>query len=1172
MKFSQALGRSVASSTDRVALSGQNIHEIDVLSPEALANVARCTRLQLTSNALSSLSGIDQFPRLEKLAIGYNRLSDIAELLKIPLAVRERLTYLSVEGNPFCRRTDAKSLLFFLFPRLEALDGAAITEAEREDQLVSCSLCPLLVPLVLLLRRREAALGKAVLRAMLKFELQWRLFGNSGIFRAYATGRQGLDVPQWDVEQRRMSRLLFFRGGCVSNRPGDPFVEDFEASLTEGERAHSSTRQAGSSPGSRDRGGTRRQLHGGSGRLAALAQYASCLIEEVLDSCRGLEELQDFSSGGQWGSSGGAGGGLDVEGGGRTGPLGSCTPSAIPLGELEEAREALESALRKELRGIGGSWGEETHPQSGGGPECVYSEGGRGSVLSLAVHQGRHSELNTGGIQSQKSRGEFGSLCFPLVRLCGGAFAFWSREAERVRECEESLGLPRGSLWQPAVDIGTWSVPFACKEAIGALWRVVRDMAGRVRDLEDERRALLRVDIRQFVCSAAAPSSFPARLTFFASSPPQGGPFQRQGQGGVNRDVSSVQTHPSPVPSFRYRDEKRGGASSKSLTRRSERETEKGRPRVRQQQSAKRPVPKQRQRPQSQQSHSQPPHFFSRLRYPTHTHGASKDLPSVSVSPLRPQVNASSPAPQNREAMRIRVTPPPTANFGRPGPASFTAVQRPHPSRTSAKSFPRRPPSANVGTWQRGAASRPSPPVRPLTANSNSKEAASVPRPSVQTVSAPRASIEVKINYPDFIQRRRSAEAHRTRAIAGNGGPAPESLFVPSPRNVPYPDGRLRVHSRRPEGVSGRGASEWAGTRYMPLGREEVSEPPCGMGGPLADTRVEEEEGGMGGDVVKEGGDCEGPDPPHSKNWSSCTRLSGPVVRTLFLATSRLQAHVREMKEKRRRQRNTNCTVDELFHSLPVPLSSLSSETRAPFESRYSSRKTESRQIEPKTSVVVPPSPSPHSLHVCAAVSTHLRVQEEEAPPGPSVSASMPAAVWNHPPPQRTDPSSVKAAALTAAVPPAASEESPNPPRFCPAGQREPPPNAPPLPPRTLKVVFPFRDRTPCPKSPEPPRQELLSTGRGRGNPPAPSPPRVRPHERKETFSLRNGPLPLRQSEDLMAEHTNVSPKHPKPLPTENFPQEPPPSSSSAHHVPKTRSEALEGIQANVTFSPDGWR
>lgn len=94
--------------------------------PSRFLNV---TKLFLSHNKISNLSGIEQFKALTHLSIGYNQIEDFRELNKV--YNKENLKYLAIQGNPLENHPNHKILILEIFPNLEKMDNLTVDRKFR---------------------------------------------------------------------------------------------------------------------------------------------------------------------------------------------------------------------------------------------------------------------------------------------------------------------------------------------------------------------------------------------------------------------------------------------------------------------------------------------------------------------------------------------------------------------------------------------------------------------------------------------------------------------------------------------------------------------------------------------------------------------------------------------------------------------------------------------------------------------------------------------------------------------------------------------------------------------------------------------------------------------------------------------------------------------------------
>ena len=95
-------------------------------------------KLFLSHNDLMSLDGIEQFPELRVLSVQSNRIASLSEV-RVLTAACPHLEVASFEGNPLEGTPNYRKHLLGILPALKMLDGAPVTEREREEARVTVS-------------------------------------------------------------------------------------------------------------------------------------------------------------------------------------------------------------------------------------------------------------------------------------------------------------------------------------------------------------------------------------------------------------------------------------------------------------------------------------------------------------------------------------------------------------------------------------------------------------------------------------------------------------------------------------------------------------------------------------------------------------------------------------------------------------------------------------------------------------------------------------------------------------------------------------------------------------------------------------------------------------------------------------------------------------------------
>lgn len=114
---------------DLLDLDHLNISELDKI-PGCYLKV---TKLNLTYNRLSSLSGLAQFKNLTHIFLSSNQIEYFGEIEKIPN--KEQVVVLTIENNPISTHPDLVPLSLLVFPRLVEVNGKRITDHARQDLL-----------------------------------------------------------------------------------------------------------------------------------------------------------------------------------------------------------------------------------------------------------------------------------------------------------------------------------------------------------------------------------------------------------------------------------------------------------------------------------------------------------------------------------------------------------------------------------------------------------------------------------------------------------------------------------------------------------------------------------------------------------------------------------------------------------------------------------------------------------------------------------------------------------------------------------------------------------------------------------------------------------------------------------------------------------------------------
>ncbi|PAA93850.1 hypothetical protein BOX15_Mlig006794g1 [Macrostomum lignano] len=117
-----------------LSLPGRYDEKISVLG-SSLVMFSRLKNLDLSRNALCSLSGLDSLAQLESLNLYYNCIDSMSELLKLRKNVR--LQQLDLRLNPVSRsEPDYRLYLIQMLPDLKRLDDRSVAETERNSALL----------------------------------------------------------------------------------------------------------------------------------------------------------------------------------------------------------------------------------------------------------------------------------------------------------------------------------------------------------------------------------------------------------------------------------------------------------------------------------------------------------------------------------------------------------------------------------------------------------------------------------------------------------------------------------------------------------------------------------------------------------------------------------------------------------------------------------------------------------------------------------------------------------------------------------------------------------------------------------------------------------------------------------------------------------------------------
>ncbi|KAG9390299.1 Leucine-rich repeat [Carpediemonas membranifera] len=156
---------------DKITCVEKMVRRIDMLD----AKYKDITTLYLSNNQIRSLTGVEQFLRLETLSLANNRIADLNELRN--LSSVPYLRNLNLEGNPVASQPHYRSqAIAHCSTRLAVLDGKQVTDAERKtaDAVVrnEASLFRLMLSNQLLIDRLHRAVEKIAMHRQLVAEFK----------------------------------------------------------------------------------------------------------------------------------------------------------------------------------------------------------------------------------------------------------------------------------------------------------------------------------------------------------------------------------------------------------------------------------------------------------------------------------------------------------------------------------------------------------------------------------------------------------------------------------------------------------------------------------------------------------------------------------------------------------------------------------------------------------------------------------------------------------------------------------------------------------------------------------------------------------------------------------------------------------------------------------------
>ena len=136
-----------------LSLNYCEISEIDRL-PNKYRSI---TKLFVSHNKLTNLDGIEQFTSLHQISLSYNSIEDWREILKIPN--KEKVKYLSIQGNPLDNHPDHIKYILDHFCNIERLDDFKIDDFFRQSvEKHSKNICLNIIPFLFFLDNDQNSL------------------------------------------------------------------------------------------------------------------------------------------------------------------------------------------------------------------------------------------------------------------------------------------------------------------------------------------------------------------------------------------------------------------------------------------------------------------------------------------------------------------------------------------------------------------------------------------------------------------------------------------------------------------------------------------------------------------------------------------------------------------------------------------------------------------------------------------------------------------------------------------------------------------------------------------------------------------------------------------------------------------------------------------------------
>ncbi|KAL4486462.1 hypothetical protein ABPG72_018416 [Tetrahymena utriculariae] len=112
---------------NHLVFQNHNIDEID----ELYMDMSKIRSIDLSSNRLRSLKGVQQFSDLRNLNVSNNQISDVSELFY--LKELQNLQILNLNNNPVVQQQNYKLTLMTILPNLQVLDSKKLSQSDVEE-------------------------------------------------------------------------------------------------------------------------------------------------------------------------------------------------------------------------------------------------------------------------------------------------------------------------------------------------------------------------------------------------------------------------------------------------------------------------------------------------------------------------------------------------------------------------------------------------------------------------------------------------------------------------------------------------------------------------------------------------------------------------------------------------------------------------------------------------------------------------------------------------------------------------------------------------------------------------------------------------------------------------------------------------------------------------------